>query len=63
MPKIYKPGEDAPVSGQFGIVGQRGGDTGVEVTAIKGKPLPPTPEAGQGFVIKDPSKNKSGRGW
>src|SRR5208337_1803948 len=43
MPRVYKPGESAPVSGEFEIVGPRGGDIGRERTAIRGKPLPPTP--------------------
>jgi hypothetical protein len=35
------------VIGEFGIVGPRGGNTGQERTAIRGRPLPPTPKAGQ----------------
>ena len=56
------PGSKAPASGQYGIVGPRGGDTGKERTVVKGEPLPPTPRAGQGYVINDRTKNKSGRG-
>jgi uncharacterized protein (DUF486 family) len=44
MPNVYKPGQNAPVSGEYEIVGPRGGDTGKERTAIKGRPLPPTPK-------------------
>lgn len=62
MRKIFKPGQSAPLSGQYEVVGPRGGSTGSEVTAIKGKPLPPTPKPGQAFVPVDPTKNKSGRG-
>lgn len=62
MPKSYKPGQKAPVSGQYGIIGPRGGKTGSEVTAIKGKILPPTEKPGQGYIVADKSKNKSGRG-
>lgn len=36
-----KPGQNAPASGQYRQVGPRGGK-GPEVTAVKGKPLPPT---------------------
>ena len=32
----YKPGQKAPVSGQYGVVGPRGGMTGTEVTVTKG---------------------------
>jgi hypothetical protein len=60
MSKTYKPGQPAPVSGQYGVVGPQGGKTPGEITAIKGKPLPPSPKAGQGYVIKDPTHNQSG---
>ena len=56
-----KPGNKAPASGQYGIVGPRGGQTGKEVTVVKGEPMPPTPKAGQGYVMNDLTKNKSGR--
>jgi hypothetical protein len=58
----YKPGETAPVSGQYEILGPRGGHTGEERTVVKGEPLPPTPESGQSYQIVDRTKNKSGRG-
>jgi hypothetical protein len=53
-----KPGELAPQSGQYGIVGPRGGKTGAERTVVKGEPLPPTPQSGQRYVIVDPTKTK-----
>jgi len=59
---LYKPGETAPASGQYVIVGPRGGSTGQERTVVKGEPLPPTPESGQKFRIVDRTRNKSGRG-
>ncbi len=55
----YKPGQKAPVSGQYGIVGPKGGKTGTEVTVTKGETLPPTPKPGQGFVLVDKTKHKS----
>lgn len=61
MLMALKPGNKAPASGQYGIVGPRGGQTGKEVTVVKGEPMPPTPKAGQGYVMNDPTKNKSGR--
>jgi len=61
MEKNLKPGQSAPISGQYALIGPRGGDTGQEITAIKGKPLPPTPKAGQSFIPVDPTKNKSGK--
>lgn len=57
-----KPGQTAPKSGQYGIVGPRGGDTGKERTVTKGEPMPPTPKPGQKYVMNDPTKNKSGKG-
>jgi hypothetical protein len=59
--KPLKPGMSAPVSGQYEITGPRGGGTGVERTVVRGEPLPPTPERGQGYKIADPSKNGSGK--
>lgn len=58
---VYRPGQPAPVSGEFGIVGPRGGDTGQERTAVQGKPLPPTPKSGQGYVIDRPAHNGAGK--
>lgn len=57
-----KPGSKAPASGQYGINGPRGGETGKEVTVVKGETLPPTPKPGQTYDIVDRTKNKSGRG-
>lgn len=57
-----KPGEKAQRSGQYEIVGPRGGKTGKERTVVKGEPLPPTPQKGQRYVLVDPTKNKSGKG-
>jgi len=62
MSKHLKPGNTAPASAQYEIVGPRGGSTHQERTVTKGEPLPPTPQAGQRYVIADRTKNKSGRG-
>lgn len=56
-----KPGSKAPVSGQYEIVGPRGGHTGEERTVVRGEPLPPTPEAGQGYRVADPTNNGAGK--
>lgn len=53
MSKTLKPGTPAPKSGQY-----QNPKTGSEVTGIKGKPLPPTPRPGQGYVLVDPTKHK-----
>ena len=47
MAKEIKPGEKAPASGQYEIIGPRGGKTGKERTVVRGEPLPPTPGPGQ----------------
>lgn len=59
---MKKPGEKATRSGQYEIVGPRGGKTGAERTVVKGEPLPPTPQKGQKYVLADPTRNKSGKG-
>ena len=61
MKKTFKPGQKAPRSGQYGIVGPRGGKTNEEGTVTKGEPLPPTPKSGQKFTLDDPTKHKSGK--
>jgi len=53
-----KPGQVTPTSGQYGVVGPKGGKTNTEVTAVEGKPLPPTPKPGQGYVLVDKTKHK-----
>lgn len=58
----HKPGAKAPASGQYEIIGPRGGRTGKERTVVRGEPLPPTPGPGQGYRITDRTKNKAGRG-
>lgn len=57
-----KPGQKAPASGQYGVVGSRGGRIDHEVTVVKGEPMPPTAKAGQTYVMNHPTNNKSGRG-
>jgi len=57
MGKVFSPGQIAEKSGQYEIIGPRGGETGKERTVTKGEPLPPTPEAGQHYKLVDPTKN------
>lgn len=60
---LFTPGTPAPGSGQYRIVGPRGGDAGgAERTSTQGKPLPPTPTSGQRYEFVDPSRNGAGRG-
>ena len=55
-----RPGEKAPKSGQYEVIGPRGGHTGKEVTSVKGNVMPPT-KSGGAFNLVDPTKNKSGK--
>lgn len=57
MSKTQKPGETAKRSGQYEIIGRRGGETGKERTVTKGEPLPPTPKPGQQYKLVDPTKH------
>jgi hypothetical protein len=57
MSKTYKPGQTAPRSGQYEIIGPRGGHTGEERTVTRGEPLPPTPGAGMSFELVDPTRH------
>ncbi len=61
MVKSFKPGQRADRSGQYEIIGPRGGHTGKERTVVSGEPLPPTPKPGQTYVMVDPTRNGSGK--
>jgi len=56
MKKTHKPGEIAKVSGQYPMVGPKGGDTGQEVTVVKGEPFPPTPKPHMGYGKPDKTR-------
>lgn len=58
MTKQFKPGERPDNSGQYGVVGPRGGKTGDEVTGVAGKPLPPTPKPGMKYELVDKTKHR-----
>ena len=57
MPDRLRPGERAPRSGQYEIIGPRGGRTGDERTVTRQEPLPPTPKPGQRYEIVDPTRH------
>lgn len=57
MTKTFKPGQEAPKSGQYEIIGPRGGETGEERTVVKGEPFPPTPKSGETYKLVDPTKS------
>lgn len=52
-----KPGQTVPRSGQYEIIGPRGGKTGEEITGVKGKTLPPTPKSGLTYKLVDATKH------
>lgn len=52
-----RPGSTAPTSGQYQIVGPRGG-SGPERTVVRGEPMPPTPKPGSTYRLVDPTKLK-----
>jgi hypothetical protein len=54
----YKPGQKAPASGQYPLQGPKGGNTGREVTVVKGEPFPPTPAKKMGFGPPDQTAHK-----
>jgi hypothetical protein len=61
MPKRLKPGETAPRSGQYEIIGPRGGKTGDERTVTKGEPLPPPRKPGETYKLVDKTKHRKSR--
>ena len=61
MNKQIKPGTPAPVSGQYERFNRLGNPTGNEVTATRGKPLPPTPHSGQSYKLVDKTKHAGSR--
>ncbi len=59
MSKTFKPGQSAPKSGLYGIVGPRGGNTGEERTVVKGEPFPPTPRKGESYTLDEAARHSS----
>lgn len=55
--KPFKPGQSAPVSGQYKLVGPRGGENGEERTVVRKEPFPPTPKSGMKYVLVDKTKH------
>jgi hypothetical protein len=55
MARANKPGTPAPESGQY----KPSGGGKYEVTAVKGKPLPPTPASGQHWNLVDKTKHRT----
>ena len=55
---VLKPGMKTPKSGQYAVVGPKGGKLGTEITSVAGKPLPPTSKPRDGYVLVDPTQHK-----
>lgn len=56
--QLFKPGQSAQDSGQYGIVGPRGGRTRFgERTVVRDEPFPPTPEPGLRYTLVDKTKH------
>lgn len=58
MSDYLKPGSKSPESGQYKVVGPRGGSKGREVTSVKGDRLPPTQNPKEKYILVDPTKHK-----
>lgn len=54
----FKPGQKAPTSGQYEMLGPRGGHSGIERTIVKNEPFPPTQQSGQTYVLVDKTKTR-----
>lgn len=54
----FKPGQKAPTSGQYEMLGPRGGHSGIERTVVKNEPFPPTQQSGQTYVLADKTKTR-----
>ena len=56
-PKTLKPGQKAPLSGIYEVIGPRGGSSGREIAVVRGQPLPPVPKSARSHMLRA----KSGR--
>lgn len=54
MLHLYNPGERAPESTQYLIIGTDGFSTGIERRSWAGNPLPPTPRPGEKYLKLEP---------
>jgi hypothetical protein len=52
-----KPDQAAPASGQYQIIGPRGGK-GPERTVVRHEPLPPTPSPKSSYTLVDRTRTK-----
>lgn len=52
-----RSGQIATRSGQYELIGPRGGRTGHERTVTRGEPLPPTPKPNMTYKLTDATKH------
>ncbi|NLO05707.1 MAG: hypothetical protein GX131_07720 [candidate division WS1 bacterium] len=50
MEDRLRAGQAAPRAGQYEVIARDGEHTGIYRRGLEGKPLPPTPAKGQGYV-------------
>jgi len=60
-PAPLSPGHPAHVSGQYKMIGPRGGRTGIERTSTEGRLLPPILQPRQKYIPVDPTNTKGQR--
>ena len=61
MSRALRPGAEVPRSGQYEKITAAGRPTGDEVTATRGKRLPPTPKPGMTYRLVDATRHKRKR--
>jgi hypothetical protein len=55
-----RAGQPAPEAGQYEVIARNGEHTGIYRRGLKGRPLPPTPGKGQGYIYAGRTKRLKG---
>lgn len=58
MKKSLKIGHAVPRSGLYDVIGPRGGNTGKQITSVKGEHFPPHGKGKVTYKLSDPAKHK-----
>ena len=61
MDDRLRAGQPAPEAGQYEVIARNGEHTGIYRRGLKGRPLPPTPGKGQGYVYAGNRTRRIGR--
>ncbi len=61
MHERLRAGQLAPDSGHYEVVARDGEHTGIYRRGLKGRPLPPTPAKGQGYIYAGERLRRIGR--